>query len=167
MSRGFVKEDDQEEAPFVPPRAALPEGVDNYVTPRGLAQLHEERQALEAERSLPRESEDAARRARAIVDGRLALLDERIASARLVEPTEGPVKQVRFGCTVTVRFLGGPQEGTELTFTIVGVDEASVQEGRISFLAPIARALIGKRKGGRAAYTLGAGRQEMKVLAIA
>jgi transcription elongation factor GreB len=51
MSRGFVKEDDQEEAPFVPPRAALPDGVPDHVTPRGLQLLLDERKALEAERA--------------------------------------------------------------------------------------------------------------------
>ena len=86
MSRGFVKEDDQEEAPFIPPRAVLPDGVENYVTPRGLAMLHEERAELEAERKLGQESDDARRRANAVVDGKMDLLDERIASARLVEP---------------------------------------------------------------------------------
>lgn len=42
MSRGFVKEDDQEEAPIIPPRAALPSGQTNYVTPNGLKELKEE-----------------------------------------------------------------------------------------------------------------------------
>jgi transcription elongation factor GreB len=42
MSRGFVKEDDQEEAPIIPPRAALPNGVTNYVTPNGLQELKTE-----------------------------------------------------------------------------------------------------------------------------
>ena len=43
MSRGFVKEEDQEEAPFIPPRAALPAGVTNYVTPLGLKALQREK----------------------------------------------------------------------------------------------------------------------------
>ena len=54
MSRGFVKEDDQEEAPFVPPRAALPDGVANYVTPRGLERLLAERMQLEEARAKAR-----------------------------------------------------------------------------------------------------------------
>ena len=48
MSRGFVKEDDQEEAPLIPPRAPLPDGVANYVTPRGMRLLLEERDAIGA-----------------------------------------------------------------------------------------------------------------------
>ena len=167
MSRGFVKEDDQEEAPFIPPRAALPDGVANYVTPRGLHLLQEEKAALEAERGAEHESEDARRRAWAVLDGELALLEERIVTARVVEPQPGRQKEVRFGNTVTVRFVNGPQQGTERDLTIVGVDEADVNEGRISFSAPIARALIGRRVGQVAAFPLGQGEQRLKVLAIA
>ena len=46
MSRGFIKEGDQEEIPMVPPRAYLPEGVPNYVTKEGLAALNEELRGL-------------------------------------------------------------------------------------------------------------------------
>ena len=52
MSRGFVKEDDQEEAPFIPPRASLPAGVTNYVTARGMQLLLEERTQLGGDRAL-------------------------------------------------------------------------------------------------------------------
>ena len=167
MSRGFVKEDDQEEAPFIPPRAALPDGVTNYVTPRGLRLLQEEKAALEAERSLEHESDDARRRAWAVIDGRLALLEERIVTARVVEPPSEEPDEVRFGMRVSVRFGPGPQNGVERDLTIVGVDEASVKDGMISFTAPIARALIGKRVGEVATYPLGSGEQRLEVLAIA
>ncbi|MZP65628.1 MAG: transcription elongation factor GreA, partial [Bacteroidales bacterium] len=50
MSRGFIKEGDQEEVPMVPRRAYLPEGVPNFVTPAGLEQLLAEREALVAEK---------------------------------------------------------------------------------------------------------------------
>ena len=50
MSRGFVKEGDQEETPIIPPRAALPKGATNYVTPTGLQLLLDERKQLEDER---------------------------------------------------------------------------------------------------------------------
>ncbi len=140
MSRGFVREGDQEEAPFIPPRAPLPPGVPNHVTPRGLRLLQEERASLEADRSKPFESEEAKRRAWAEIDGRLELLNERLGSARVMEPPDPAPDDVRFGATVTFRLLNGPQAGQERTFTIVGVDEASVKDGRIAFTAPVARA---------------------------
>ncbi|MBK8612164.1 MAG: GreA/GreB family elongation factor [Flavobacteriales bacterium] len=166
MSRGFVREDDQEEAPFVPPRAPLPQGVPNHVTPRGLRLLQEERAALEADRSKPYESENAKRRAWAEIDGRLELLNERLGSARVVEPPDPAPDDVRFGAAVSFRFLKGPQAGQDHTFHIVGVDEASVKEGRIAFVAPIARALLGKRPGEIAAFALGTMQQELEVLAV-
>lgn len=166
MSRGFVREDDQEEAPFIPPRAPLPDGVPNYVTPRGLAQLHAERAELERQRTEASGSDYDRRRIHAEVDGRLALLQERIVTARLVEPEPGEPTEVRFGHTVTFRFLDGPQRGREHRFTIVGVDEASVRDGRIAFTAPIARALIGLTVGANAGFTQGTDRVRVEVLAI-
>jgi transcription elongation factor GreB len=144
MSRGFVKEDDQEEAPFIPPRAALPDGAVNYVTPRGMRLLLEERTQLEQDRAAAAGSDDERRRTQAELDGRLALLNERIVTARLVDPVHDP-EDVRFGTTVIFTYTDGPQRGTTRTFTLVGVDEASVAEGRIAFTSPIAKALLGKR----------------------
>jgi transcription elongation factor GreB len=167
MSRGFVKEDDQEEAPFIPPRAALPDGVANYVTPRGLQRLLAERQELEDARSRVTGSDMERRRAQAELDGRLALLNERIVTARVVEADTGKLTEVRFGAQVTFEHQAGRLQGTRLTFTLVGVDEANVKEGTIAFTAPLARALMGKRKGQVATLQLGTEQQRLKVIAIA
>ena len=77
------------------------------------------------------------------------------------------VPGVRFGSTVTFQNLVGHLAGTLFTFTIVGVDEANVKEGRIAFTSPIARALIGKRKGGVAEVALGSEVLRLKVTSIA
>jgi transcription elongation factor GreB len=166
MSRGFVKEDDQEEAPFIPPRAPLPDGATNHVTPRGMRLLLVERARLEDERANAQGGDDERRREKAVIDGRLALLNERIATARPVEPGTGPPTDVRFGTTVTVIYRSGPQQGMERSFTITGVDEASVAEHRFAFTAPIARALMGRRVGEHVAGVLGPAQQELEVLAI-
>lgn len=162
MSRGFVKEDDQEEAPFIPPRAPLPPGVVNYVTPTGLKALLVERSLLGSERGGIVGTDAEGRRARAVIDGRLALLNERISTARLVEPS-AEHEDVRFGSTVTFTHTDGPNAGTRRTLTIVGVDEASVKEHRIAFTAPIARALIGKRCGEMAHFTLGSNATHLRI----
>src|SRR5699024_2746991 len=86
MSRGFVKEEDQEEAPMVPPRAALPEGITNYVTPTGYRALQEEKKLLkEEQKNLPHENETERRRASMAIDGKLKLLNQRIRSARVLD----------------------------------------------------------------------------------
>ncbi|HEX2616799.1 MAG TPA: GreA/GreB family elongation factor [Flavobacteriales bacterium] len=166
MSRGFVREDDQEEAPFIPPRAPLPPGVENHVTPRGLRLLHAEREALEAQRRAVTGSEDERRKAVAEIAGRMELLNERIATARVRDVAEQGTDEVRFGCTVRFTVRKGPQAGVQRTFTIVGVDEASVAEGRIAFTAPIARALLGAKVGEAVAFALGREVQELVIEAI-
>lgn len=156
MSRGFVREDDQEEPVFITPRATLPASMDNLVTPRGLELLRAEREQLEAERATVQTSDETARRRElAEINGKLALLEERIASARLVEAGDQQSDEVRFGTTVTFKIIEGPQKGVERTFTLVGVDEASIAEGRIAFTAPIAQALLGKAVGEAVEFRLG------------
>lgn len=161
MSRGFVKEEDQEEAPFIPPRAALPAGVTNYVTPKGLQQLLEEREKLEEERAeLQTSSETEKRRASAVIDGKLNLLNERIHSARVLDPKEQPQDEVRFGALVDIR---DSKAGQLQKFQIVGVDEANVKQQKISFVAPIVRAIIGKKIGEVAEFQLGNEKKELRI----
>jgi len=164
MSRGFVKEDDAQTPPLVPPRAALPPGTPNYVTPTGLAQLRQELVLLEAERALAEadRSNDTDRTFRlSLLNGRLALLTERLASARLIDPATQPPGEVRFGATVRLR-----GSGPERVFTIVGVDEADVAAGKIGFVAPVARALIGARPGQRVRLPLGGKVEDAEVLDV-
>jgi len=169
MSRGFVKEDDAQTPPIVPPRAALPPGVANYVTPNGLEQLRAELATLEAERAQAEANHDndTDRTHRlSLLNGRLALLTERLASARVIDPATQPPGEVRFGATVSLRALGKNAAGSARTFTIVGVDEANVAAGKIGFVAPIARALTGARLGQTLTLPLGAAPETVEVLAI-
>ena len=167
MSRGFVKEEDQEEAPFIPPRAALPPGVTNYVTPQGHKQLLKEREILEQQRKDLDISSDKDRRlATAIIDGKLNLLNERLSSARILQPGEQPQNEVRFGARVTFRFLTGKQMNTEQTFQLVGVDEANIKERKIAFLAPLAKALTGKKVGETTKVQMAGALQELEIVKI-
>ena len=169
MSRAFTKEEAPEGPIIVPPRAALPPGVPNYVTPRGLAALRAERETLDAERSRLAADTDAEGRQREMqaLSTRLTQLNERIASAKLVEPLEAP-EEVRFGTTVTVQMLAdGQPDGAARTFTIVGVDEASAREARVAFTAPIARAVMGLRAGEEAPLQTPKGPKALRVESIA
>lgn len=169
MSRAFAKEGDVEGPLVVPPRAALPPGVPNYVTARGLELLHAEQSELEAERArIDADHSDEAERTRGLnyIAVRLADLSERIASARLVVPENQPQDEVRFGATVTLRTRTGKRAGEERRLTLVGVDEASADEGRIAFTAPIARAILGKRVGETVTFRMPRGEEELDVVAI-
>ena len=167
MSRGFVKEEDQEEAPFIPPRAALPPGVTNYVTPGGYEELVREREQLEQERrNLNITSDKDRRHTQAVIDGKLNLLNERIASARILKAEDQPKDEVRFGATVTFKDVSGKPAGAEQTFQIVGVDEADIKQRKIAFLAPLAKGLTGKKKGELAEVIMAGKKRELEILKI-
>ena len=134
MSRGFIKEGDQEEVPRVPMRAYLPQGVPNYVTKEGLAALKEELKKLEAERVKAGDNYIMAN----FIDATMKLLIERINSAVEVDLSKAKKDTVSFGAWV--RYNGR-------VVRIVGVDEADVNKGLISFISPIAKSLIGKKAG--------------------
>lgn len=164
MSRGFVKEEDQEEAPFIPPRAALPDGVINYVTPQGLKALELEQSDLEKELlDLDIEDEKERRHARAVINGKLDLLSDRISSARVLNPEDQPQDEVRFGAKVKLLSL---KDKFQQEFQIVGVDQADVKKQMIAFIAPLARAVNGKRKGETTELQLGNEQRSFKVLEI-
>ena len=152
MSRGFVKEDDQEDVPMVPPRAYLPPGVPNYVTRTGMDALLAERDSILREREEIGASNEKERRiAVNHIHARLKLLDERINSAKLLELPGNNPKEIRFGATATIRTEGT----TEIqTVQITGVDEADAAKGKISFISPLAKALINKKAGDKAILKL-------------
>ena len=134
MSRGFIKEGDQEEIPRVPMRAYLPQGVPNYVTKEGFEALKEELKNLETERLKAGDNYISVN----FIDATMKLLVDRINSAVEVDLPKADKNTVSFGAWV--RYNGR-------VVRIVGVDEADVNKGLISFISPIAKSLIGKKAG--------------------
>jgi transcription elongation factor GreB len=165
MSKAFKGEDASEAPLLVPPRAPLPDGQPNYVTPRGLAALRREHEALAHERARLESAEGGEDRTRALaaIGLRLAALDDRLACAQVVDPAGQPRDEVRFGATVTLRGASGD----ERRYTIVGVDEADAKAGRLAFAAPLARALLGKRAGEFAAVRTPRGEEEWAITRVA
>ncbi|GAA4323252.1 hypothetical protein GCM10023115_51840 [Pontixanthobacter gangjinensis] len=164
MSRGFVKEEDQEEPLLVPPRAALPAGETNYVTANGLKELKEELEELEHERAnVFAENETEKRREQSLIDGKIKLLSERLNSARLLTPEDLPKDEVRFGVHVEIEYL---EKGLKQKFQIVGVDEADIKKQKIAFVAPISRAITGKKIGEQVDFKLGSEVRKLKILSI-
>jgi transcription elongation factor GreB len=165
VSKAFTKDDDAGEAPLVVPRRApLPEGVPNYVTEHGLAALHAELAELVAARAQKAEGRSDSELSRELLPltARIAELEARIASATRVEVAAAGRDEVRFGAFVTVR----NGSGVERTHQIVGVDEANAAEGRVAFVAPLARALLGKRAGDEAVVKTPHGEEELEVIAV-
>ena len=154
MSRGFVKEGDQEEVPMILPRAFLPSGVTNYVTPEGLQLLHDEMESLKEEWSAAGSNYVTKN----YLDAKMRLLSERISSAVVVDTTKANPDVVSFG--MYVRY-------NDKTIRIVGVDEADASKGLISFISPIAKALIGKKKGDKIEIKVPRGTETIEIQEVA
>jgi len=176
MSKAFVKEDGDsgEELEGTPPPA--PAGK-NYITPAGFARLQaEKKQLLEVERpevvktvawaaALGDRSENAdyiygKRRLREI-DRRVRFLIKRLESAEIVRSSGRDTDQVFFGARVRVRGIAG-----ERSVRIVGIDEVDPAKGDVSWISPIARALLKAREGDVVRLRTPAGEAELEILEV-
>jgi len=104
---------------------------------------------------------EAAKERQSMVEGRIAEIQGKIAGAEVINPSEIKADRVVFGATVTISDV---EEGTEVTYQIVGVDEADVKSGKISVMSPIARSLIGKKVGDVVTVHSPKGEKEYEVL---
>ena len=164
MSRAFINEDDLVESPFVPPRADLPMGETNYVTPEGLEALLKEKEELLARLKELNEGEEHGKlTAVKIIHIELQMLENRILTANVVEHEEQDKSEVRFGSTVTLQ-IGRGKKTRKLQ--IVGVDEADLKEGKIAFTSPLGKVMMNKKIGERVVLKLEHGESIFKVLEI-
>ena len=177
MSKAFTKENDDDEGEQVGP---LPPSGKNYMTPAGMAALHEEFEKLlygerpkvveivswaagNGDRSENGDYIYGKKRLREI-DARVRYLRKRIESAELVDPARQKNKdQVFFGATV--QYSRG--DGTRHSVTIVGIDEAELAKGKISWLSPVARALMKAHIGDVVELRTPSGTDTLEILSIA
>ena len=178
MNKAFVKEsdgDDDDEGGLPP----IPPGAKNYITPQGYQRIREELlQLIDTERpevvkivhwaaSNGDRSENGdyiygKRRLREI-DRRIRFLTKRLDLAEVVDPSiHHGSDQVFFGATVT--YLNSA--GSEQSITIVGIDELDPLKGKVSWVAPVARALTKSREGDVITLTTPAGVDELEILRV-
>ena len=155
MSKAFTKEDGGEEI-FAPPRAPLPPGTKNYITKSGADRIQAELSDL----ILKKREQPGSQSEQLNRDARIQYLQTLINSFIVVEPSASDV--VRFGATVTVK-----RDSQSETYTIVGVDEIDLDRNRISWLSPLARALMSHRVGDRISFKSPAGPEQLEILAVA
>lgn len=178
MNKAFTRETESEEEP---PEAidALPAGVKNYITPEGMERLRDElRQLRSVERPKVVETVSWAagngdrsengdyiygkKRLREI-DRRLRFLIKRMEIAEVVDPArQKNHDRVFFGATVTY----ADSQHVERTVRIVGVDEARLEKGEISWISPVARALMKALDGDVVTMRTPAGIEELEILKI-
>ena len=164
MSRGFVKEGDQEETPILMPRAYLPDGVTNYVTQVGMGKLLDEKQMLVGDlENLDLINEKEKRITSNHINAKLKLLNERILAAEIIDLEKQSPDKVWFGATVTLKTDNDPKLQK---YQIVGVDEADVSEGKISFISPLAKILMSKEIGEKAILKLANGNRTYEIIEI-
>ncbi|MET3335683.1 MULTISPECIES: transcription elongation factor GreA [Bradyrhizobium] len=160
MSVAFTKEESAETASetLLPDRPISPHP--NLVTEAGLqvlqTQLQQAREAYEAAQAIEDVNEKRRQSAVPLRDARY--LTERLRTAQLI-PDPTSTETVAFGSTVTF----SRTDGRVQTYRIVGEDEADPKAGTISFVAPVARSLMGKAVGD----VVGTGAQEIEILSIA
>jgi len=162
MSRAFVKEADGDSVvEDLPERPVSPHP--NLVTPAGLNFLREQVRELLYQRSALADSEDMADKQRLkSIERDLRYYDERASTAVLVDPDAQESGHVHFGSTVEVE----DEAGKPLRFTIVGEDEADVAAGKISWVSPLARALLDAQVDDVVTWRRPAGDKELTVLSI-
>ncbi|MCK9283482.1 MAG: transcription elongation factor GreB [Rhodocyclaceae bacterium] len=179
MSKAFTREsekDDDELAAGVPP---IPPGTPNYMTRQGHRQMREEFERLikverpelvkvvswaasNGDRSENGDYIYGKKRLREM-DKRIRFLTKRLENAVVVDPAEQQnVEQVFFGARVTIC----DADGSEARYQIVGIDEANATEGRISWISPLARALMKAREGDWVRFQSPAGLREIEVIGI-
>jgi len=109
------------------------------------------------------EYEDAKER-QSLCEGRIAMLENQMASAEIIDVKKlNPTERVVFGTTATIENV---DSGEERTWQIVGENEASIEDGRISYKSPIGRALIGKEVGEEVAVNTPGGKQTWEIVEV-
>jgi transcription elongation factor GreB len=177
VNKKFSPEDDEDESDVAP---QLPQGTRNYITPGGHARLKLELDfllrtdrpsvvdavhwaALNGDRSENGDYIYGKRRLREI-DRRIRFLTQRLDKAEIVDPErqDAAADQVFFGASVTIC----DESGGEQTYQIVGVDETDLARGRISWLSPLARALIKARVGDAVRFQSPLGWREVEIILV-
>jgi transcription elongation factor GreB len=165
MSKAFTREsdDDLPEAPLAPSAlATLPPGAKNYLTERGARRLREELSRL-VQVDRPQLSADPSRaRELRVIDARITELEDHLFSAEIVATPDEPPDRVTFGATVTVR----ERDDALKRYTIVGLAESDAASGAISWISPMAKALMRARRGDRVTVQSPAGEEELEIVDI-
>jgi transcription elongation factor GreB len=180
MSKAFTKEDDGADEDDLPEESSgLPLAAKNYMTPAGFARMREELDGLmrkerpevvkvvswaasNGDRSENGDYIYGKKRLREI-DRRVRYLSKRLANAEVVDPARrGKTDQVFFGATVTY----ANDRGEERTIKIVGVDEVELDKGHVSWISPIAKALLRAEEGDMVKLRTPHGIEDIEVVTV-
>lgn len=166
MSKAFTRENDDAPEPVRVrrPASVLPPGVRNHVTPDGRQRWQAELDRLTEEERPRRAASDRPedRERLGSLDQEIHRLRQLIRSAVATPPPPVGEERIRFGAWVTVR----DPSGAETCYRIVGVDEVDLERGWISWLSPLAKALLHRRKGESIRLRTPGGEEALEILAV-
>ncbi len=163
MSRAFLNEDKFEQAgDELVERPISPHP--NYVTPAGFGRLRDEAERLESLRGelVVNKDDPFALQQKVEVERDLRYFSARLESAIVVNPATQPNDRILFGATVEAE----DEDGNTLSFSIVGEDEADISRNKVSWVSPLARALIGARVGDSVKWRRPAGDMMLEITSI-
>jgi transcription elongation factor GreB len=167
MSKAFTRDENEgPEIPDLPPlTSVLAPGAKNYITPEGANKLRDELQGL-VEVTRPelaeRRDDPDSKRQLARLDQRIVQLEESLQSAEIIPAPGGPAEVVRFGATVNVR----ESNGSETSYRLVGVDETDMDRHWVSWMSPIAKALLNGKRGERIRFKFPSGEETLEIIDI-
>jgi transcription elongation factor GreB len=166
VSKAFTRESDESSAEEIPSfRPELPPGARNYITREGadrlkqrLNDLFEKKQAWATRNAVAGTALEADRRK---IESAIRQLQQILDSVTVAE-IPADQEKVAFGATVMIRH----GNGEEAAYQIVGVDEAAPERGSISWISPLARALLSRRAGDKVRFRSPAGGEDLMVVAV-
>jgi len=164
MSKAFTKESDSEEEAALSRVTTLPNGARNYMTADGAERLRKQLETLVDQRTRLAEAGEGEIRRDELrrITAQVQVIAQKLADADVVALSEANSGEVRFGMFVTLR----DGDGAEDEYRIVGVDEVDFEPGWISWLSPLARAVMGKRVGEVVQFHAPVGEKMLHILAV-
>jgi transcription elongation factor GreB len=166
MSKAFTRESDDAPEEFsIRPSASLPPGAKNYITQDGERRLRSELEELlhtvrPTLAALPA-GHDAKAQLQAL-DARIRQTQQILQSAVVVAPPGHSEDKVRFGATVAVRH----RDGGVSEYRIVGADETDIDRGWVSWMSPIAKALLNRKTGDSIRFKFPSGEEALEILSV-
>jgi transcription elongation factor GreB len=157
MSKAFTRESDDSGEEEIAPFRPLPPGTRNYITSEGAQRLKERLQGLIDKKQAASVSDPESKR----LESAIRNLKQRLDSLVIVEPPADPAK-IAVGATVQVRHSNGEEE----TYRIVGVEEADPERGAISWISPLAKAILSRKPGEKVRFRIPAGEDELEILSV-
>jgi transcription elongation factor GreB len=158
MSKAFTREeDDSGEEEAIASWPPLPPGARNYITPDGARRMKDRLKNLQEKK----EGAEGTGAESKKLDSVIRDLKQRLDSLVIVEPPADAAK-IAVGAIVSVRH----QNGEEETYRVVGVDESEPEKGAISWISPLAKALLSKRAGEKVRFRIPAGEDDLEILSV-